>query len=120
MRGNILTLGLFAALGACSNSGATQPTSSAAPWTTAVTDAPVSVRGAVDPCAIVTTDDVEAAFGGAVAPGVLDPGTSGLSALPGCEYAITGQTKTGDSGTLTQASIGLTGEYISYDEMKAA
>lgn len=85
-----------------------------------VTDAPGLLPTTVDPCAIVTTDDVNSAFGGTVAPGVLDPGNTGLSALPGCDYAITGQTNTGDSGSLTQVSIGLTGDYISYDEMRVA
>ncbi len=68
--------------------------------------------GTVDPCAIVTTDDVAAAFGGTVAAGVLNPDNGG------CDYVITGQTKTGDSGILTQASIELKSDYISFDKEK--
>jgi hypothetical protein len=60
----------------------------------------------------VTTDDVSAAFGGTVAPGVLNPDNGG------CDYEITGKTKTGDSGILTQVSIELTSDYQSIDRVK--
>jgi hypothetical protein len=60
----------------------------------------------------VTTDDVAAAFGGTVAPGVINPDNGG------CDYEITGTTKTGDSGILTQVSIEFSGDYGSYDQTK--
>ena len=73
-------------------------------------DAP---KGAVDPCAIVTTDDVAAAFGGSVAAGVINPDNGG------CDYEITGQTNTGPSGILTQVSIEFTGaDFGSYEKTK--
>jgi hypothetical protein len=68
--------------------------------------------GTVDPCTIVTTDDVAAAFGGTVAAGVINPDNGG------CDYEITGQTKTGPSGILTQVSIEFSGDYGSYDHSK--
>ena len=72
----------------------------------------VAPKGAVDPCAIVTTDDVAAAFGGSVAAGVTNPDNGG------CDYEITGQTNTGPSGVLTQVSITFGGDYGSYDRAK--
>ncbi len=60
----------------------------------------------------MTTDDVAAAFGGTVAPGVVNPANGG------CDYEITGQTKTGDSGILTQVSIEFAGDYEGYDHTK--
>ncbi len=80
----------------------------AAPATTVA----VAPSGTVDPCAIVTTDDVAAAFGGTVAAGVLNPDNGG------CDYEITGQTNTGPSGILTQVSIELKADYISLDKEK--
>ena len=53
-----------------------------------------------------------AAFGGTVAAGVPNPDNGG------CDYEITGTTKTGDSGILTQVSINLNGQYESYDREK--
>jgi hypothetical protein len=77
---------------------------------------PVTAGGAppsgIDPCSIVTTDDVAAAFGGDVAAGVINPDNGG------CDYEITGQTKTGDSGVLTQVSIEFGGDYEGYDHTK--
>ena len=73
----------------------------------------VAPSGTVDPCAIVTTDDVAAAFGGSVAAGVINPDNGG------CDYEITGQTNTGPSGVLTQVSIEFTGaEFGSYERAK--
>lgn len=53
-----------------------------------------------------------AAFGGTVAPGVVNPDNGG------CDYVITGQTKTGDSGILTQVSIEFSSGYETYDHTK--
>jgi hypothetical protein len=66
----------------------------------------------VAPCSIVTTDDVKAAFGGTVAAGTINADNGG------CDYVITGTTKTGPSGVLAQVSIGLGGEYQTYDHSK--
>jgi len=55
---------------------------------------------------------VAAAFGGTVAPGVVNPDNGG------CDYVITGQTKTGDSGILTQVSIKFSSGYETYDHTK--
>jgi hypothetical protein len=77
----------------------------------AATDA-VAPSGAVDPCKIVTTDDVAAAFGGTVAAGVINPDNEG------CDYEITGQTNTGDSGILTQVSIEFGGDFSPYERTK--
>lgn len=141
MRRTLAILGLCAALGACSSSDGSKAASTDAPSaasTAAVVTSPAAVAdtvaatptatdaapatpattpavvpsGAVDPCAIVTTDDVAAAFGGSVAPGVVNPDNDG------CDYEITGQTNTGDSGILTQVSIKLAGDYISFDNEK--
>jgi hypothetical protein len=68
--------------------------------------------GAVAPCSIVTTGDVAAAFGGTVAKGVVNPDNGG------CDYEITGTTKTGPSGVLAQVSIGVGGDYQTYDHSK--
>jgi hypothetical protein len=68
----------------------------------------VAPSGSVAPCAIVTTDDVAAAFGGTVAAGVVNTDNGG------CDYEITGQTKTGPSGILTQVSIELKDGYQTY------
>jgi hypothetical protein len=133
-------IGLCAALGACSSSDGSKTISTAAPSaastpapatspaavadTTAATPsatdaaattaatAAVAPSGNVDPCSIVTTDDVAAAFGGTVAAGVINPDNGG------CDYEITGQTNTGPSGVLTQVSIELAGDYGSYDKSK--
>ena len=138
MRRTLVILGICVALGACSSSDGSKASSTAAPSaastglpatspvadTTAAgpsasdgaatpgTTAAVAPSGAADPCAIVTTDDVAAAFGGTVAPGVVNPDNGG------CDYEITGQTNTGDSGILTQVSIAFSGEYQSFDETK--
>lgn len=131
-------LGLCAALGACSSGDGSKASSTAdqsaaatgLPATSPIADtesanppasdgaatpdttAAVAPAGAVDPCAIVTIDDVAAAFGGTVAPGVVNPDNGG------CDYEITGTTNTGDSGILTQVSIEFTGDYQSFDETK--
>ncbi|MGZ4678550.1 MAG: hypothetical protein ACXWBO_15040 [Ilumatobacteraceae bacterium] len=100
---------------AVTNTAAATPTvtptatnAAAAPGTTAA----ATPSGTIDPCAIVTTDDVAAAFGGTVAAGVLNPDNGG------CDYEITGQTNTGPSGILTQVSIELKSDYISIDKEK--
>jgi hypothetical protein len=132
-------IGLCAALGACSSSDGSKTISTAAPSAAsaastpapatspaavadtaatpsatdaAATTAAVAPSGNVDPCSIVTTDDVAAAFGGTVAAGVINPDNGG------CDYEITGQTNTGPSGVLTQVSIELAGDYGSYDKSK--
>jgi hypothetical protein len=61
-------------------------------------------------CATVTPEDVAAAFGGISTAGVLNEGGDG------CDFSISGTTKTGDAGFATFLSITLGGEYISYDE----
>lgn len=131
MRRTLVILGICTALGACS-SGAGSKASSPSTTTTAApsaastglpatssvaaatpgTTAAVATSGAVKPCGIVTTDDVAAAFGGTVAPGVVNPDNGG------CDYEITGKTNTGDSGILTQVSINFTGDYESFDHTK--
>ena len=52
-----------------------------------------------DSCAIVSADDVAAAFGGTVAPGVADPDNGG------CDFDISGTTKTGDVDIFAQISV---------------
>ena len=92
-------------------SAPTATNAAAAPTTTAA--AAVAPSGKVDPCGIVTTADVAAAFGGSVAAGVINPDNGG------CDYEITGQTNTGPSGVLTQVSIEFTGaDFGSYEKMK--
>jgi hypothetical protein len=134
-------IGLCAALGACSSSDGSKTISTSAPSaasTQAPASSPVAVAdttattptatdaaatpatttavvpsGNVDPCSIVTTDDVAAAFGGSVAAGVINPDNGG------CDYEITGQTNTGPSGVLTQVSIEFTGaDFGSYEKTK--
>lgn len=121
------------ALGACSSSGSSKAVSTTAPATTGGGDSTTSLADAgastttgagaagttaapssatKDPCGIVTPADVAAVFGGTVATGVVNPDNGG------CDYEITGKTNTGDSGILTQVSIGLTGEYQNYDHEK--
>jgi hypothetical protein len=117
MRRTLTILVLCSALGACSSGGGStsDSTNSSAeePGTTApVATEPVAPPGAVEPCAIVTTDDVAAAFGGTVAPGVVNPDNGG------CDYEITGTTNTGDSGILTQVSLEFTSNYQTYDQAK--
>ncbi len=140
MRRTLIILGLCATLGACSSSSGSKAVSTPAPSTTGggaaatspaaaadtttagptatnaaaapTTTAAVIPTGTVDPCAIVTTGDVAAAFGGTVAAGVLNPDNGG------CDYEITGQTNTGPSGILTQVSIELKSDYISLDKEK--
>ena len=93
-------------------------TSAAAPSATEAPAIPdttgaVAPPGTVDPCAIVTTDDVAAAFGGSVAAGVTNPDNGG------CDYEITGETNTGPSGILTQVSIEFTGaDFNPYEKAK--
>jgi hypothetical protein len=66
-----------------------------------------------DPCSIVTTDDVVAAFGGTVAAGVANSDNGG------CDYDISGTTKTGPVGIFAQISIGYgRSDYISATEEK--
>jgi hypothetical protein len=96
---------------AATDAGTATPTVAATVAPTATTAA-VAPSGTVDPCAIVTIDDVAAAFGGTVAAGVLNPDNGG------CDYEITGQTNTGPSGILTQVSIELKSDYISIDKEK--
>jgi hypothetical protein len=141
MRRTLVILGLCVALGACSSSdgssgsaasdtsavstspAATSPVADTAGTETTVASAPDATTapdgttpaippGDVDPCAIVTTDDVAAAFGGTVAAGVVNPDNGG------CDYEITGTTNTGDSGVLTQVSIEFTGDYQSFEHAK--
>jgi hypothetical protein len=125
MRRTVAILGLCAALSACSSGGGStaastggpSASSTAVPATSAVSAgaaAPgtTAASGAVAPCAVVTTGDVAAAFGGTVAPGVVNPDNGG------CDYVITGGTKTGDSGILTQVSIKFTSGYETYDHTK--
>ena len=129
MRRTLVILGLCTALGACSSGAGSKASSSSTtaapseastglPATSSVaaatpgTTAAVATSGAVKPCGIVTTDDVAAAFGGTVAPGVVNPDNGG------CDYEITGKTNTGDSGTLTQVSIKFSGDYESFDHTK--
>ena len=93
-------------------------TSAAAPSATEAPAIPdttgaVAPPGTVDPCAIVTTDDVAAAFGGSVVAGVTNPDNGG------CDYEITGETNTGPSGILTQVSIEFTGaDFNPYEKAK--
>jgi hypothetical protein len=60
----------------------------------------------------VTPDDVKATFGGTVSDGVVNPDNGG------CDYVITGTTKTGPSGVLAQVSISVGGDYETYDHTK--
>lgn len=97
---------------AVADTTAAAPSATTAP---AIPDTSVEAApsGDVDPCAIVTTDDVAAAFGGSVAAGVINPDNGG------CDYEITGETNTGPSGILTQVSIEFTGaEFGSYERAK--
>ena len=125
MRRTLAILGICAALSACSSGGGSTAVSTkgpaaasaGVPATSASSDgaaAPgtAAAGGAVAPCAVVTTSDVAAAFGGTVAPGVVNPDNGG------CDYVITGKTKTGDSGTLTQVSIEFSSGYETYDHTK--
>jgi hypothetical protein len=125
MRWGLAILVLCATLAACSSgSGSTAASTSGPPASStgipatsagsadAAAPSTAAASGAVDPCAVVTTGDVAAAFGGTVASGVVNPDNGG------CDYVITGQTKTGDSGILTQVSIEFSSGYETYDHTK--
>ena len=136
----VLSVGVALILGACSSdakkatpptandtvaaTGASDPSGTAAaitaggaaettvPATADVSGAGGGATGASgDPCVAVTAADVEAAFGGTATDGVLNDNKDG------CDYDITGTTKTGEAG-ITFVSITVGGGYISYDEEK--
>jgi len=73
---------------------------------------PVSDAGGPpgDSCAIVSPDDVTTAFGGTVAAGVANPDTGG------CDFDISGTTKTGDVDVFAQVTV----EYGQADYIDAA
>ncbi len=134
MRRTVVVIALCAVLGACSSSTDSKtsatPTPSAASTGSSATDTAgpnssasvgattpgtstqVTPSRTVNPCAIVTTDDVGAAFGGTVAAGVVNPDNGG------CDYELTGQTNTGPSGVLAQVSIKFEGEYQTFESTK--
>jgi Protein of unknown function (DUF3558) len=113
-------------MAACSNSSTTASTAAKDPAASAANATPAATSGAaptptttaaapygpVDPCKIVSTDEIAAAFGGTVAAGVVNADNGG------CDFEITGQTNTGDSGILTQVSIELTDSYEPYAKTK--
>ena len=137
----VLSVGVALILGACSSDTKKATSSTAADDTVAVTSAldpagtaSVATAGGAaettvpatadangagggstgasgDPCVAVTAADVEAAFGGTATDGVLNDNKDG------CDYDITGTTKTGVAG-ITFVSITVGGGYISYDEEK--
>jgi len=93
--------------GAAASTVASQPAES-----TPASEVDGSASG--DACAIAGPDDVAAAFGGTVAPGAANPDDGG------CDFDITGTTKTGDVDVFAQVSIqyGQT-DYIGVAEEKA-
>ncbi len=104
---------LVGVLGACSSDSKSSSTTSGTPAvaesggaSAAATTQPASPNTDAgsngtpkDACSIVTTDDVAAAFGGTVAPGVANPDNGG------CDYEISGTTNTGAVGVFAQISI---------------
>lgn len=137
----LASIGLLLVLGACSSDSKKSTTTTSADDSAAVTTADIAggtpteataAGGATattspatdgsndgggatgttgDLCAAVTADDVAAAFGGTATAGVLN------ESKDGCDYDISGTTKTGEAG-ITFVSITLGGGYISYDDEK--
>lgn len=138
----VVSIGVLLVLGACSSDAKKSTTTAPAIDTVAVTTAnsatetPTAVTAAGDatatspaattgtnssvggatsatgdPCAAVTAEDVATAFGGTATAGVLN------ESKDGCDYDISGTTKTGEAG-ITFVSITLGGSYISYDDEK--
>jgi hypothetical protein len=107
MRWGLAILVLCATLAACSSgSGSTAASTSGPPASS--TGIPATSAGSADAAAPST----------AAASGAVDPCAVVTTGNGGCDYVITGQTKTGDSGILTQVSIEFSSGYETYDHTK--
>lgn len=134
-----VSIGVLLILGACSSdskksssttaAGSAASATTTAPTTAGTTAAPTAASTARttagsaaetaaateagDSCAIVSPDDVATAFGGTVAAGVANPDTGG------CDFDVSGTTKTGDVEIFAQVTVEYgQADYIDAEEEK--